>query len=363
MNTWNKFNSLLVEDQLEEMLSACRNNFKGIISVIGHASDGYSRKRKVQLDTLTSTSKCSFQPIPRKLDFHLCAIKEDVLGGGYQVSKIGNQDMIHCHKKLINYLDLTSITLMLGKYMIHMNHIMLLEERQSVFDHGLSKSHIHRNDCQNWCICQDVSFTRVADCLEKVMHGSDGHTRDTSVLGTMVYLRSLHYYVDIFHSPLLTLADRVRNASSVLTFLGIWKKFIEKSPQLNIKENLLTREAYSDTLVSCHAAASYICSMRDNLPRLPCYLLQMGSDCCEKYFSRNGQWSGNHHTHDFATMFNNLNHMIRIEQIEVDNNSPEVLRNLRKQENVWKNSIKNHQIGRLFCRKPRRKARKRAHLK
>ena len=56
----------------------------------------------------------------------------------------------------------------------------------------------------------------------------------------------------------------------------------------------------------------------------------------EKYFSRNGQWPGNHHTYDFGTMFNNLNHMIRIEQIEDDNNSPKFLRNHRKQENVWK---------------------------
>ena len=176
----------------------------------------------------------------------------------------------------------------------------------------------------------------MTDCVEKVINGSDGHTRDTLVLGTMVYLRLLHYYVDIFHSPLLTLADRVRNASLVITFLGIWTNFIEKSPQLNIKENFLTRETYSDTLISCHAAVSYICFMRDNLSRLPCYLSEMGTDCCEKYFSRNGQWSGNHHTYDFGTMFNNLNHMIRIEQIEVDNNSPKFVRNHRKQENVWK---------------------------
>ena len=34
-------------------------------------------------------------------------------------------------------------------------------------------------------------------------------------------------------------------------------------------------------------------------------------------------------------MFNDLNHMIRIEQIEADNNSPAFLRNHCKQENVW----------------------------
>ena len=174
---------------------------------------------------------------------------------------------------------------MLGKYMIHMNHIMLLLERQSGFDHGLSKSHVHRNDCQNWCICQNLSFTRVTDCLEKVMHGSDGHTCDTSVLGTMVYLRLLYYYIDVFHLPLLTVADHVCNASLVITFLGIWKNCIEKSLENNIKENFLTHETYSDTLISCHAVVSYISFMRDNLPRLPCYLSEMGSDCCEKYFS------------------------------------------------------------------------------
>ena len=343
MNSCNKFKASLVEDQLQEVLSACRNHLNGIVSVTGHASDGDSRRRKVQLEILANISKNNFQPIPRKLGFHLCAIKEDIPGGGYEVSRIGNQDMIHCHKKLINHLDLTSRTLMLGKYMIHMNHIMLLVERQSAFDHGLSKSHVHRNDRQNWRICQDLSMIKVTDCFEKILKGSDGHAPDTSVLGTMLYLRLLHYYVDIFHSPILTLADRVRNASLVITFLGIWKNFIEKSPVLNIKENFLTRETYSDTMISCHAAVSYVCFMRDNSPTIPCYLSEMGSDCCEKYFSRNGQWSGNHHTYDFGTMFNNLNHMIRIEQIEVDNNSPKFLRNHRKQENIWKKQYNNNE--------------------
>ena len=86
INTCNKFNSLLVE----EILSACQHILKGIVSVTWYMLDRDSRRRKAQLDTLTSTSKCSFQPIPRKLGFHLCAMKEDVLGGGYQVSKLGN---------------------------------------------------------------------------------------------------------------------------------------------------------------------------------------------------------------------------------------------------------------------------------
>ena len=61
----------------------------------------------------------------------------------------------------------------------------------------------------------------------------------------------------------------------------------------------------------------------------------MGSDCCEKFFSRHGQWSGNHHTFDIGTMLTNVPHMLRIEKISVGKDSPIFCRAHVKQENVW----------------------------
>ena len=297
MPTCNKFGNAFVRRQWSEIFEICREELKGLVIVIGNASDGDSRRRKCQLDDLTCIEKdrSRFRPISACLGFHLCVrvTASPDTDGTFIISNLGDQDGIHNHKKLINHLDHSSRTLKVGPRMIHMNHLMFLIQEKSVSEHGLTKSHVIRKDRQNWKICQEMCFKRFLSFLESM---------GPSVLGTLKFLQIVHYYADIFISVILSLADRIRNASIVITFFGIWKTFIERSPKLKKKQNFLSPQTYHDVLISCHAAVTVICYMRETSPNLACYLGEMGSECCEKFFSRHGQWSGNHHTFDIGTV-------------------------------------------------------------
>lgn len=75
--------------------------------------------------------------------------------------------------------------------------------------------------------------------------------------------------------------------------------------------------------------------MRDNFPNLECRLDLTGCDPCESFFSLNGQLIGNHHNYSFAEMKRNINHMVRIQDIQADPTAATLSRAHSKQEIVW----------------------------
>ena len=52
---------------------------------------------------------------------------------GYEIKDSCDQDYIHNPKKLLNPLDHASRVLMLGNFMVHMNHLQLVYELCSLF--------------------------------------------------------------------------------------------------------------------------------------------------------------------------------------------------------------------------------------
>lgn len=156
-----------------------------------------------------------------------------------------------------------------------------------------------------------------------------------TLLGTKIFLKIVWYYVEIFCSSIASLETRIKYASIVTHFLAIWNNFINRSPHLTIKRNFITHQTYKDTLLSCHFAVMFICYMRDNFPHLECCLDLTGSDCVEDFWSKNGQWVGNHHNYNFGDLRRNNSHMIRLEQIRVDPNAPDFAKPHPKQESIW----------------------------
>lgn len=75
--------------------------------------------------------------------------------------------------------------------------------------------------------------------------------------------------------------------------------------------------------------------MRDNFPDQECRLELTGSDVVEDFWSKNGQWVGNHHNYNFGDLSRNRSHMIRLEEIRVDPNAPELAKPHPKQESIW----------------------------
>ena len=195
---------------------------------------------------------------------------------------------------------ITKRILHLGKnHMAHMNHLQLVIELFEVHQHGLTKKDILRKDRQNQASAQKLTFLRVENCLQQIVDGMDeiGRPPDLSGSESLVYLRLLWYYVEIFFSPVANLCTRIKYAALVSHFLGIWRNFIVLTPGLNLKSHFITRECYQDLLLSTHFAVMLICYYRDNLPHLECPRHLTGSEPCEVYFSANDLWIGNHHNY------------------------------------------------------------------
>ena len=74
--------------------------------------------------------------------------------------------------------------------------------------------------------------------------------------------------------------------------------------------------------------------MRDNFPDEECRFELTGSDVLEDFWSKNGQWVGNHHNYNFGDLSRNTSHMIRLEQIRVDPDAPEFAKPHPKQESI-----------------------------
>lgn len=110
------------------------------------------------------------------------------------------------------------------------------------------------------------------------------------LLGTQVYLLIVWYYVEIFCSSVASLREGIKYAATVTHFLAIW-------------------ETYTDVLLSCHCAVLLICYMRDNFPNHECRLDLTGSDVLEDFWSKNGQWVGDHQNYNFGDLSRNTSHM------------------------------------------------------
>ncbi|CAG2248063.1 unnamed protein product [Mytilus edulis] len=264
--------------------------------------------------------------------------RKEVVENGYVIREIGDQDVIHNHKKIINHLDHTSRMLHIGPdLLVHMNQIELVMRSFPVLVHGLTRDHVRRDrDRQNWKVAQSYHFQRVQDCLNDLINGSDDRAPIPSVKGTKAFLYVVHQYVDIFFSPKASLAERISLAGFVTHFLGIWRNYVYLNQALTLTSNFLSRETYCDIFISVHFAVMLICFYRDNFPNSQCLLHLTGSDCCEDFFSKNGQFVGNHHVYPYGQMYRNVSHMIRLSQIEANDNAPKFAKAHIKQENVWK---------------------------
>ena len=81
--------------------------------------------------------------------------------------------------------------------------------------------------------------------------------------------------------------------------------------------------------------------MRDNFPERECCLELSGSDVLEDFWSKNGQWVGNHHNYCFGDLRRNASHMIRLEEIRINPDAPDFAKPHPKQESIWHRQYKD----------------------
>ena len=105
MPTCNKFHMEFVFHQWQEIERLYEQELEDIIGpLIGHSSDGDSRRRQIMLQLSTDRVSTRYRPIPVDLGFVLSCRRED-RDNGYVVRDLCDQDYIHNHKKLLNSLD------------------------------------------------------------------------------------------------------------------------------------------------------------------------------------------------------------------------------------------------------------------
>ena len=117
---------------------------------------------------------------------------------------------------------LTRSVSILWTHMVHMNHLQLVTELFQLHHHGLRKNDILRKDRQNWASAQKLTFLRAQNYLQQIEDGIDevGRPPDPFVLGSLVYLRLVWYYVEIFFSSVANLCTPI---SSLPLFRTFWE--------------------------------------------------------------------------------------------------------------------------------------------
>ena len=334
--TCNTFDAAFIQRQWKELQRLYDVHLCETLGpLVGQASDGDARRRTLMVSTATSTEG-KFQPIPREDGFIYTCFKVVAEDGSYTLNGLFDQDFVHNHKKLINHLFHASRVMQMGEFTIHGNHLTLVHQLFTFNEHGLLQEDILRTDRQNWRSAQRVCFLKVQHCMQEIIDGSaNGRLPDSSVKGTLVFLKVVWLYVEIFCSKIASLRDRIKNAATVSHFLAVWRGTILQTNGQTIQKNFLSTQTYTDIQLSCHFAVSLICFMRDEFPALDCFLDLVGTDIVESYWSKNGQWVGNRHTYTYGRLKNNLAHMVRLEEIRVDPEAPKFSSAHPKAEMIW----------------------------
>ena len=209
----------------------------------------------------------------------------------FWIRYIGDQDYIHCGKKLINCANHASRELMIGPYMyVHINAITTNMKSQTREEHGLLRGDDARGGwkAMDWPSAVRLMKMKHLRSLNNLRIGHGNLVPNEGMAGMLAYLEICRLYVSIYADWSLSNKQRTFRAAFVVTYLRLWYCYIKHDPHklgLTLQANFITREAFQDTLLSCHTAVLIIMANRDLTPWQVCNLVRAGTDCCEDFFS------------------------------------------------------------------------------
>ena len=211
-------------------------------------------------------------------------------------------------------------------------------------DHGIIQGDTTRDDRQNYRSAEKIVMNSVLSCCRAMIEGGPDVPPHPELKGLYSYLKLINLYITMFQSRHTTLAEKVKMASTVIRFLELWYHHIRLTPGLRKDKHFITNQCFLDVTMSCHAAVSIIVYMRDNFPHLQCCLNLTGTDCVETFWSKMGQWVGNHHNYTYGDLRRNYAHMIRLEEIRLNPNAPEYAKPHPKQETRWNTQYQGPEV-------------------
>ena len=163
--TCNKFDSDFVSQKRQQIDALYKAHLVPVLGpLIGHSSDGDSRRRKVMLHQTRGVPGVNrIWPIQQE-DFTITCCREHA-AYGYVIQNIPDQDFVHNVKKLVNVPLHSSRRISCGQYQVHMNQIELVMQTFPAEDHGLTLADFTRDDRQNHRSCEKVALACVLNCV------------------------------------------------------------------------------------------------------------------------------------------------------------------------------------------------------
>jgi len=206
-STCNQFDAKWVQDQWEEIGAMWKQIYLHSVGpILGHASDGDSRRRKLMLEDYTGRGSQGRLLSPLWEGWPLTHSMETVEDMEF-ASGLHDQDYIHNTKKLVNPLDSVAKTLKMGSKMVNISHLVMVSEQFQSHEHGMTLEDIKRIDRQNWASAQRLCSRKVIRCLCR-LRTENNHVKEMCA-GTETYLTICADYIDIFLNTALTLRERV----------------------------------------------------------------------------------------------------------------------------------------------------------
>ena len=207
-----------------------------------------------------------------------------------------DQDYIHAAKKLLNPSDISSRILELGPFIISLNMLDTVRTYCRHDEHGMRATDTARSGFDSmdvpsmWRLLSPKLATCVARCIAGIEPNGDrpGCAPQAQLRGLRTYLTVLRRYAEIFMSRKLKHTERVKSAGMVVTFLRLWRLWLQKAAKKDLKTSFLTNESVIDATLSCHFAVLWLKMFRELYPHREPLLYRTGTDVCEIWFSQLG---------------------------------------------------------------------------
>ena len=220
--------------------------------LVGHASDGDARLRNAFMRLMAHRNQASsggyVECTHPLVQFRLPKFLPRGVAGGEQLGLMGNLDYIHVlWRWRVLYLSTTRVFKYGATMLATPGHVRLLV-KQAVTGPGLGARDLDQRDKQNWPgTLRLFGFTKdgvPTDAFHGMLH-KDRHSR-----ADWLYLHAAHRFARIFVCKNRSVLQHVKDAAYVLTHVGLWHQLCIESRDCTLKDNFLTRETYTDTVIS-----------------------------------------------------------------------------------------------------------------
>lgn len=246
------------------------------MKVIGIGADGDSKVRKYFnhrfLKNPGQHERDNIVSIPYESFEYVSVIEKH---NNVKTPSIMFPDWRHLIKKWRNQLLNVKRVLVLGNHVVQLEHIMKTYEAYRL-ESGLWKSDIFVKDKQNVKAATRILGTSVQQCMATWNH--------ERTKGTQIYLKIGQNMLSAYTEPNISIRERSRLAWSVVSFLRLWKAWINISG-FKVESSFISEQTYRDFILSGH---NIILSMKiysDYFPDQPYHPWVFGSNECEDLFA------------------------------------------------------------------------------